>query len=293
VLAEGQRRLISDPTRFDGVGVIGVDEHKWSHTWGEQHEQFVTVVIDLTPIRDGTGPSRLLDMIPGRSKAVFENWLKTRPQVWRDQVEVVAMDGFTGFKTAATAQVPDAVAVMDPFHVVRLVGDGLTQCRQRVQQQVHGRRGHKDDPLYRCRNILLKGADLLTDRQAARLDALFADERYAEVEATWGVYQRTILAYRNQDKKFGRWFMNETITAITAAVPPPLIEVKKLANTLAKRRGDVLAFFDNPGTSNGPTEAINGRLEYLRGIALGFRNLANYIARSLLHSGGFRPALTP
>ena len=28
VLAEGRRRLISDPTRFEGVSVIGVDEHK-------------------------------------------------------------------------------------------------------------------------------------------------------------------------------------------------------------------------------------------------------------------------
>ena len=36
------------------------------------------------------------------------------PQAWRDQVEVVAMDGFTGFKTATTEELPDAVAVMDP-----------------------------------------------------------------------------------------------------------------------------------------------------------------------------------
>jgi hypothetical protein len=31
-------------------------------------------------------------------------------------------------------------------------------------------------------------------------------------------------------------------------------------------------------TNNGPTEAINGRLKHLRGSALGFRNLTNYIA---------------
>ena len=48
-----------------------------------------------------------------------------------------------------------------------------------------------------------------------------------------------------------------------------------------------------PGTSNGPAEAINGRLEHLRGSALGFRNLANYIAGSLLEAGGFRPHLHP
>ena len=44
---------------------------------------------------------------------------------------------------------------------------------------------------------------------------------------------------------------------------------------------------------NGPTEALNGRLEHLRGCALGFRNLTNYIARSLLETGGFRPRLHP
>jgi transposase len=45
--------------------------------------------------------------------------------------------------------------------------------------------------------------------------------------------------------------------------------------------------------SNGPTGAINGRLEHLRGSALGFRNLTNYIARALLETRGFRPRLHP
>ncbi len=32
VLAEGRRVLIDDPARFDGVRVVGVDEHSWRHT---------------------------------------------------------------------------------------------------------------------------------------------------------------------------------------------------------------------------------------------------------------------
>ena len=32
VLAEGKRLLINDDHRFDGVRVIGVDEHAWRHT---------------------------------------------------------------------------------------------------------------------------------------------------------------------------------------------------------------------------------------------------------------------
>jgi transposase len=143
VLAEGQRVLIADPDRFDGVRVIGVDEHVWRHT--RRGDKFVTVIIDLTSIRDRSGPARLLDMVQGRSKQAFKQWLAERTEDWRNGVEVVAMDGFTGFKTATTEELPTAAAVMDPFHVVRLAGDALDQCRRRIQQAVHGHRGRKDD----------------------------------------------------------------------------------------------------------------------------------------------------
>ncbi len=291
VLAEGKRVLIDDPARFDSVRVLGVDEHVWRHT--RKGDKYVTVIIDLTPVRDGTGPARLLDMVEGRSKAVFKTWLADRDQPWRDRVEVVAMDGFTGFKTAAAEEVPDAVAVMDPFHVVRLAGDALDACRRRVQLMIHGHRGFKDDPLYKARRTLHTGADLLTDKQNDRLHALFAAEEHLEVEATWGIYQRMIAAYRHQDRRQGRELMDKLITDLGAGIPKPLVELTTLGRTLAKRAADVLAYFDRPGTSNGPTEALNGRLEHLRGSALGFRNLTNYIARSLLETGGFRPHLHP
>ena len=74
------------------------------------------MVIDLTPVRDGTGPAACLDMVEGRSKKAFKDWLAERPQAWRDGIEVVAMDGFSGFKTATTEELPEAVTVMDPFY---------------------------------------------------------------------------------------------------------------------------------------------------------------------------------
>ena len=78
VLAEGRRVLIADPIRFDGVTVIGVDEHAWRHT--RKGDKFVTVIIDVTSVRDGTGPARLLDMVDGRSKQVFKSWLAQRDE---------------------------------------------------------------------------------------------------------------------------------------------------------------------------------------------------------------------
>lgn len=52
------------------------------------------------------------------------------------------MDGFTGYKEALAVEAIDTVVtVMDPFHVVALVGDRSDRCRQRVQQETLGHRG--------------------------------------------------------------------------------------------------------------------------------------------------------
>jgi len=136
-------------------------------------------------------------------------------------------------------------------------------------------------------------AEMLTDRQCHRLTAVFASEQHVEVEATWGIYQRIVAAYRDADRAAAKAALAAIIDTINTSVPAPPTELITLGRTLTRRTVDVLAYFERPGTSNRPTEAIDGRLEHLRGTALGFRNLANYITRAPLDTGGFRPRLHP
>lgn len=130
---------------------------------------------------------------------------------------------------------------------------------------------------------------LLTDKQRERLEALFDDEddTYIAVEVTYDTYQQIITIYEQKDKKLASFAFDKLIEKISSTLPPGLKELGELGRTLKRRRDDVLAYFEHRA-SNGPVEAINERLEHLRGIALGFRNLNHYILRSLLHSGGLR-----
>ena len=140
----------------------------WRHT--RRGDKYVTVIIDLTPIRAGTGPARLLDMVEGHPKAAFKAWLAQRPEAWRDGVKVVvAMDGFTGFKTAASEKLPTATTVMDPFHIARLAKDAPDQYRHRAQQELHRHHGRTDDPLCRARRTLHTSTELLTEQQRIHL----------------------------------------------------------------------------------------------------------------------------
>ena len=286
VAAELTRELVfGQPGHLDGVRYLGVDEHKWKHCRGNGDADFVTVIVDLTPVIDGTGPARLLDMVAGRSAAVFKGWLADKDPNFRSRVQVVAMDGFAGYHTATADALPGARAVMDPFHVVHLAAEKLTLCRQRIQQDTWGHRGRSGDPLYGIRRILLTRTDLLTDKQKSKLTtALAAHDAHAAVEVTACYYQDLIAAYANPDRRAGKLAMFKCLKRIRSGLPKGLDELAQLGRSLWRRRVEILAYFD-VGVSNGPVEAINGRLEHLRGIALGFRNLNHYILRSLIHSG--------
>jgi transposase len=271
------------PDRISGVRVIGVDEHRWApRRIGP--DGFVTLIIDLTPVADKTGPARLLDMVSGRSATALASWLAAQPAAFAQGVQVIAMDGFAGYKTAAATVVPDAVTVMDPFHVVALAGAKLDLIRQRIQQQTLGRRGHTGDPLYGIRRIARTRTRLLSQRQHHRLTSVLDADEHIAVQVAYVIYQKIIAAYADPNRLSGKHAMVSLIESIRRGVPAGLEEIAQLGRTLWRRRHDILAFFDHHA-SNGPTEAINGRLEALRRNALGFRNLTNYRLRSLLHSG--------
>ena len=145
--------------------------------------------------------------------------------------------------------------------------------------------------MFQARRLLLTRNWLLEGKAALKIDAVITDARYAALARIWSIYQAVIAAYDNPKKRAGRAKIAGIIDALTPEVTRGIPELRSLARTLRNRRNDILAYFTHPYSSNGPTEAVNGRLEHLRGIALGFRNLSHYITRSLLHTGGFKHQL--
>ncbi len=245
IALDAARSLVYDGGHLDGVRHLGVDEHKWKHVRGQGDPSYVTVLIDLTPVIDDTGPARLLDVIGGRSKKVLKEWMAARSQQFRDRVS----------------------------------------SRQRVQQVTCGHRGRKGDPLYKVRRILHTRTSLLTDKQKILLfESLTSHDDHVAVEITHQIYQQLIDAYEHPKRREGKKLMYKVLRRIRQGLPAGLTELAGLGRSLWARHKEILAYFDT-GVSNGPVEAINGRLEHLRGIAQGFRNLDHYILRSLLHSG--------
>lgn len=146
------------------------------------------------------------------------------------------MDGFTGFKTAAAEQLPDAVEVMAPFRVIQLVGDRLDRRRQRVQYQATGQRGRAGAPLYGAHRTLHTGAELFTGKLRQHLETVFTDANYVAVEVTWSVYQEMSNAYCCQNRTQGKELMQKLITELRHGTPAGLEEVRTLGKTIKPPR---------------------------------------------------------
>ena len=248
-------------------------------------------MVDLTRDEHGCLHARLLDVVPGRSGTAYAAWLRAQPDEFIAGVEQAALDPFRGYANAIRDQLPDAVAVLDAFHVVRLGTAALDEVRRRVQQHTLGHRGHKHDPLYKIRGLLRHGVEHLTERQLARLDtALTAGDPGWELTVAWQCYQRLRSIYHAPTPAAGRRIAEQVIASLPTC---PIREVARLGRTLRAWRAQVLAYFDTAGVSNGGTEAINLIIEKTRRLAHGFRTFAHYRLRILLAASGTRSYRRP
>ncbi|PJI95196.1 ISL3 family transposase [Luteimicrobium subarcticum] len=278
-------RLAGDESRFAGVRSLGVDEHIWHH--GDRHvrgPKELTGMVDLTRDEKGRVHARLLDLVPGRSKKAYADWLNERGEAFRANIGVAALDPFGGYKAAIDDQLADATAVLDAFHVVKLGTAVVDEVRRRVQQDTTGHRGRKGDPLAGIQTILRAGAEHLTDKQWARLTrAIETNDAHEEVFVAWQCAQDLRAAYRARDLADGRKLAQHVLNSFHTC---PIPEVARLGRPLRRWRDAFHAYFDTGRQNNGPTEAVNGIIELHRRLARGYRNYDNYRLRMLLAAGG-------
>jgi transposase len=280
--------IVEDPRRLgEDVDAIGVDETSFLRATGKHPTWFATGITDLTSGR----PARLLEIAEGRLGSVLADWLGAREHNWRARILTASLDPFRGYATALATQLPAATRVLDPFHVVKLGLRCVDDVRCRVQHDTTGHRGRTGDPLYGIRRVLRRRADRLSTKARARLDTgLIAGDPIGETTLAWTVAQDLMTLYQITDPDQGRTRASELITNLRDC---PIPEIAKLGRTLHAWRTELLAHFDHPDVSNGPTENLNLKIKNTKRIARGYRNFTHYRLRLLLNHGRIHEDHTP
>jgi transposase len=122
--------MAADPARFEGVAILGVDEHVWHHVStkpiedGGRGPKELTGMVDLTRDEHGRTRARLLDLVPGRSGQAYKTGSPSAARCSGPGSQIATLDPFRGYKNAIDDQLDDARAVLDAFHVVKLATAG-------------------------------------------------------------------------------------------------------------------------------------------------------------------------
>ena len=218
-------------------------------------------------------------------------WLQARPAEWREGIQWAALDLSRAYQAAYKQVLPWAEQVADPFHVVGVANRRLTQTRRRVQQETHGRRGRKQDPLYRVRNILTLAREKLDDNGKRRLRSLLdSGDPRGEVRQAWHAKETVRQIYQTTDPADADAFVRLLAQDLQHESCPP--EVNQLGKTLHTWRPQIVAWHQARVT-NASTEAVNNLIKRVKRVAFGFRNFRNYRTRALLYAGKPNPNLLP
>jgi transposase len=275
------------PAEPGPVEVLGIDETrrgrpKWvfdqvTQAWQNSVDRWHVGMCDLS------GGQGLLDQVEGRNAQVVVDWLTQRPQAWRDAVRFVAIDMCTIFKSAVREALPNAILVVDHFHVVQLAHQALNEVRRRVTVQARGRRGRAGDREWDLRNRLTRSArrmrgervDILCDEISA-LPTTIAAPVLTAWNAKEDLHDLLALARTSPDREHTARLLHRVYQRCADAGIP---ELTRLATTIETWWPQILAFL-HTGITNAGSEGTNRVIKTVARDAYGFRNPVNQRLRT-------------
>jgi transposase len=269
--------------------VLGIDETRarsvrWlrEQTGWRRSDPWMTSFVDADP----TTPGVLLGLAPGRCGACVSGWLAEQTPAFRAGIATVVIDPSAPYASGIRAALPHARIAVDHWHLVKLANDMVTEVRQRVARERHGRRGRKPDPAWAHRRLLLTAGDRLSAKQLRRLQRVLAlDDPTQEIGAAWGCKEllRQLLAEHDPARiRFRLW---EFYQGCADADMP---ETSRLATTIQTWWPAILvALTEN--VTNARTEGFNRIIKQVKRVACGFRNMDNYRRRIMTHIAVTRP----
>ena len=207
----------------------------------------------------------------------MKDWLNEQSPEFRAAIEVVVIDTSAPYASGIRAALPHARIAVDKWHLVALANTMVTEVRQRVTRERHGRRGTTKERVWVNRQ-LLTGYEHLSVKQRARFKAtLAAEDPTNKIGAAWGMKERLRLLLAETDEHRIRHRLYEFYRDAARADMP---ETTRLATTIETWWPAIHVALTMEVT-NARTEGFNRIIKNAKRVACGFRNLKNYQRRIL------------
>lgn len=254
------RQAAALTSQREAVRWLGIDEIALR----KGHKAYVCVLVDLQR-------ACVIDVLKERTQAYLTDYFRQKGEGFLAQIEVFSSDMWDGFINVATTLMPNAVIVIDRFHVMSNLHKALEEFRRSLRRIYTG-----VDVLKHLRWPLLKHPATLTEAERAQLEQAFAFCPQLEQ-----VYQLK--------EDFRRWYdgfacphqaatwLEQWLDQARALEHPAM---NTFVGTVTRWKAYILNFFHHHIT-NGLVEGINNVIKLIKRRAFGYLNFEHFRLRVL------------
>jgi transposase len=238
------------------VRIVGVDEIAW-----RKGHSYLTMVYQLDEDR-----KRLLWVGQDREKKSLEKFFNLLGKEPSEDIDFVCSDMWGPYLDVIAERAPQAVHVLDRFHIMRLMNKAIDEVRREEAKEL--KRDGYESILKNSRWCLLKRKENRTERQTVKLKELM---RYN---------LKSVKAHLQREDFQRFWEYNSPAWAgkflddwCARAMRTNLEPMKKVVKTLQAHRELILNWFKAGGQlSSGTVEGFNNKAKLTMRKAYGFRS---------------------
>ena len=215
---------------------------------------------------------RILDIIEGRKKEEVEELIQTTLNTnQKKNIRSVTMDMWEPYITCVSEMLPQADIIHDNFHISKYLNKGVDEVRKNEIKQ--------NDLLKKTKYIFLKNSKNWTNSQEKKFNEI--NQINLKTSQAWKIKENFKQIYNCWNPKecihfFEQWY--------TDVIESQLEQMINVADTLLRH----LAGIVNAAVttlSNGIAENINGKIQIVKSIGRGFKNIKGYRNALLFFNG--------
>ena len=175
------------------------------------------------------------------------------------------MDMSSSFNLWAETFLPNAVRIIDRFHVIKALNDRVDKARRRVMAMVDEKTARK---IKGNRYVFLKNREQLTPKEERKLQQA-TKIKECSILAEVHLYKERMRSIYNGAKNYfdASLLLDEWIRDASTS---DISELKSAAKTFLRNRDGILAYWSSGGGNNAATEGFNRKTRGLLEMSYGF-----------------------
>lgn len=257
---------------LEGIEALGVDEIAYS-----RGHHYMTLVYQID-----RGAKRLLGVIKERKTESLSKFFDEFGKQRCEGIKVVCSDMWKPYLNVIAAMLPNALNVLDRFHIVKKLGEAVDRVRKDEAARLQ-REGY-EPVLKKSKYCFLKRSSNLTTGQADKL----ADVLQYDLKTTRAYYLKEGFdAFWQYDSpRWAKWYLKKWCTR---AMRSRLEPFKKFVRTLRRHEELLMNYFETGKSfSSGAVEGLNLKIKLGTRKAYGYRSF-ELMKIALFHQLGNLP----